>query len=177
MKILAPALLTLTLTVTSLPAIATTPTDASLAKLMQVMDMDNMMNSMLKNSENMLANTMRQVPLPIENLSASQHQQVRGVMTNYSNKMLQELNTPELREQVRQAFIKAAKQGYTQAEVDAQINFYGSRVGQSIIQKQPQVMQNYIQTVMPLIMQRSMQASQKYIPQMQQELEAIVNQK
>ena len=52
-------------------------------------------------------------------------------------------------ETLTQAYISAAKAYYTQAEVDAQIAFYDTPVGQSILDKQPQVAAAFLKQSMP----------------------------
>lgn len=75
--------------------------------------------------------------------------QIQQVLTQYSQVLTDQLETTTDADKLRQAYIDAAKAHYTQAEVTAQIEFYQTPVGQSVLQKQPQVMATFVQRALP----------------------------
>lgn len=66
-----------------------------------------------------------------------------------------------------------AKNHYTQAEVDAQIAFYNTEVGQSILDKQPKLMQEYMKVLTPEVIEIANATREKLTPQLEKDLEAI----
>lgn len=75
-----------------------------------------------------------------------------------------------------QAYMTAAKAYYTQAEVDAQINFYDKPIGQSILAKQPQVNTAFLQQSLPKDMDLNQTKEQlnEMLPQIKQLIKGIL---
>ena len=69
--------------------------------------------------------------------------------------------------------METAKQHFDQAEVDAQIAFYSSEAGQSIINKQPAMMKDYMTKVMPIVMESTMEKVQDIMPRMAADIKAL----
>ena len=67
-----------------------------------------------------------------------------------------------------QAYIKAAKTYYTQAEVDAQIDFHDTVMGQSILSKQPQITAAFLKQSLPDDTSETEAQLGALLPQMQQ---------
>ena len=65
-----------------------------------------------------------------------------------------------MNQQIVDVYVQTAKQHFNQEEVDAQIAFYSSEVGQNIIDKQPSMMKDYMAQVMPIVMESTMKKSE-----------------
>ena len=153
---------------------AAVPTDASLLKLIKVTKVVEMMNDMSSDSgitdqvtQSMLSS------LPIDNLSADQRQRLEGIVSKYSKEMTDNSDRDSVNQQVIKVYMETAKQHFDQAEVDAQIAFYSSKAGQSIINKQPAMMKDYMTKVMPIVMESTMEKVQDIMPRMAADIKAL----
>ena len=153
---------------------AAVPTDASLLKLIKVTKVVEMMNDMSSDSgitdqvtQSMLSS------LPIDNLSADQRQRLEGIVSKYSKEMTDNSDRDNVNQQVIKVYMETAKQHFDQAEVDAQIAFYSSKAGQSIINKQPAMMKDYMTKVMPIVMESTMEKVQDIMPRMAADIKAL----
>ncbi|MBH0065027.1 DUF2059 domain-containing protein [Psychrobacter sp. SZ93C1] len=153
---------------------AAVPTDASLLKLIKVTKVVEMMNDMSSDSgitdqvtQSMLSS------LPIDNLSTDQRQRLEGIVSKYSKEMTDNSDRDSVNQQVIKVYMETAKQHFDQAEVDAQIAFYSSEAGQSIINKQPAMMKDYMTKVMPIVMESTMEKVQDIMPRMAADIEAL----
>lgn len=159
-----------------LSAQAATPTDASVLKLMQVTHMSETMDQMLGSQNDMIQPIIQSQlsQADMKDLTPTQQQQVVEIVNRNMSKVLNDVK-PQMIQLSQQGFIEASKKYYTQEEVDAQIEFYSSPVGQRIIEKQPEVMQDYMSTVMPAVMQTMGEQMRITLPTMKQELEAVID--
>lgn len=150
------------------------PSDASLIKLLEITRMADMMQSVSVTQNDMMASiiesTLKQKDL--EQMTAKQRQKMTRVLTRYTQQLLAETNKATV-ELAQKHFITVAKNHYTQAEVDAQIAFYSTEVGQSILDKQPKMMQEYMKVLMPEIIEIANAAREKLTPQLEKDLKAI----
>ncbi|WP_201590317.1 DUF2059 domain-containing protein [Psychrobacter fozii] len=153
---------------------AAVPTDASLLKLIKVTKVVEMMNDMSSDSgitdqvtQSMLSS------LPIDNLSTDQRQRLEGIVSKYSKEMTDNSDRDSVNQQVIKVYMETAKQHFDQAEVDAQIAFYSSKAGQSIIDKQPAMMKDYMTKVMPIVMESTMEKVQDIMPRMAADIKAL----
>ena len=87
--------------------------------------------------------------------------------------MMNNCDRESMNQQVVDVYVKTAKQHFNQKEVDAQIAFYSSDVGQSIIDKQPDMMKDYMAQIMPIVMDSTMQKMRDIMPRMVADLEAL----
>ena len=150
------------------------PSDTSLIKLLEITRMADMMQSVSGTQSDMMASiiesTLKQEDL--EQMTAKQRQEMMRVLTQYSQQMLAETNKATV-EMAQKHFITVAKNHYTQAEVDAQIAFYSTQVGQSILDKQPKLMQEYMKVLTPEVIEIANATREKLTPQLEKDLEAI----
>ena len=150
------------------------PSDTSLIKLLEITRMADMMQSVSGTQSDMMASiiesTLKQEDL--EQMTAKQRQEMMRVLTQYSQQMLAETNKATV-EMAQKHFITVAKNHYTQAEVDAQIAFYSTQMGQSILDKQPKLMQEYMKVLTPEVVEIANATREKLTPQLEKDLEAI----
>ena len=150
------------------------PSDTSLIKLLEITRMADMMQSVSGTQSDMMAfiieSTLKQEDL--EQMTAKQRQEMMRVLTQYSQQMLAETNKATV-EMAQKHFITVAKNHYTQAEVDAQIALYNTEVGQSILDKQPKLMQEYMKVLTPEVIEIANATREKLTPQLEKDLEAI----
>lgn len=130
-------------------AFANTPSDSSVNRLSELMPYEDVFFETLiapiANERQMLIYSLAND----ESLSDEQRQNALNIFDEYADNMMKSVDTPSLQTALKQAYIAAAKQHYTQAEVDAQIAFYGSEAGKSALAKQAQVLSSYLQSSAP----------------------------
>ncbi len=154
---------------------AAVPTDVSLLKLIEVTKVVEMMNEMSGDTgatdqimQSMLAS------MPDINMTKQQRQGFDKIMSKYGKEIMDTSDVESLNQKVIKAYIKSAKQHFNQQEVDAQIDFYSSDVGQSIIDKQPAMMKGYMAEVMPIVMETTMQNMQDIMPRMVADIQDLM---
>lgn len=158
----------------TLSAQAAVPTDASLMKLIKVTKVIETMNDMSSDSEvtEQVMQTML-ASMPDNELTAAQRKRFDEIVLKYSKEMTNKDNVESLNRQITNAYVQSAKQHFSQEEVDAQIAFYSSQVGQSIIDKQPAMMKDYMAKIMPVVMESTMRKMQEIMPKMAADLEDL----
>ena len=160
--------------VPALSAQAAVPTDASLLRLAKVTKVveraDDISNSgaVAKQIEqSMIAS------LPDGDISEEKRQRFNEIVSRYSKEMTNSSDLSNMNRQVMNIYMETAKQHFNQEEVDAQIAFYSSKVGQSIINKQPAMMNDYMAEVMPIVMGSTAEKVKDIVPKMAAELKAL----
>lgn len=108
-------------------------------------------------------------------LTDAQRQNALKIFDDYANNMIKTIQTPAVQSELKQAFLTAAKTHYTQAEVDAQIAFYGSSAGKSAIDKQPQVFGVYLQSVAPKAIKLIEEYQRNHATKTQERINQIIN--
>lgn len=162
------------MTIPTLSVQAAVPTDASLLKLIEVTKVIETMNDMSSDSEvtEQVMQTML-ASMPDNELTAAQRKRFDEIVLKYSKEMTSKDNVESLNRQITNAYIQSAKKHFNQQEVEAQIAFYSSQVGQSIIDKQPAMMKDYMAKIMPVVMESTMKKMQEVMPKMAADLEAL----
>ena len=131
-------------------AFAATPSDASLERLFEVQKMDALLDqSFQKVGSIMLAdpniqNFLRDAPV-------EKRPQLEAVLKNHANRIVAEINTPQVRAQLRKAALDGTKTVLTQEEVNALIGFYSTAVGQSIMDKTPRYLEATMKPMMNIL--------------------------
>ena len=133
------------------------PTDVSIIKLMQVMHIDEQIQSIVNGqqaamdainmqTQQQAQNASHQVnDKPLNKRQRQLQEQIQSVLGQYAKIMSNGIGNATDAQTLTQAYISAAKTYYTQAEVDAQIKFYDTEMGQSILAKQPQITAAFLQ--------------------------------
>ena len=162
------------MTVPTLSAQAAVPTDASLLKLIKVTKVVETMNDMSSDSE-MTEQVMQTMlaSMPNNELNAAQRKRFDEIILKYSKEMTDKESLESLNKQIINVYVQSAKQHFSQKEVDAQIAFYSSQIGQSIIEKQPAMMKDYMAQIMPIVMESTMKKMQDIMPRMAADIKAI----
>lgn len=108
-------------------------------------------------------------------LTDAQREKAIKTFDDYMQAMLKQLDTSANKEALKKAYITAARTNFTQAEVDAQIAFYGSQAGRSALEKSEKVYADFIKTVAPNT-EKTINSYQKAnFDKMQEELKRILN--
>lgn len=163
--------------VTTINELQTQPTDASLDKLIKVLHIDKMIDEMLAQRQQ-AANMMKGLPqeLPTDEnagiFSRHAQKQLKNIFVKYSTVLGQQLDQPNSKQQLQQAYQAIAKKTYTQAEVDALNQFYETPMGQRILSKQSQVSSEFVQVMMPTLIGDTSQF-EKAMPSLQKDIEKI----
>ncbi len=153
------------------------PTDASLDKLIKVLHIDKMINEMIAQRQQ-AANIVKGLPqeLPTDEnagiFSRHAQKQLKNIFVKYSTVLGQQLDQPISKQQLQQAYQAIAKKTYTQAEVDALNQFYETPMGQRILSKQSQVSSEFVQVMMPTLIDDTSQF-EKAMPSLQKDIEKI----
>lgn len=158
-----------------------TLTDASVTKLMQVLHINDMIEGVIAQQQQ-FAEAMNKLPttLPSDEskkttiFSRQIEKQIQQVFSKYSKVFGQQIDANQQRQDMTTAYVNAAKQRYTQAEVNALINFYDNPMGQQILHKQNQVNSDFLQAVLPK-MAGDPEHLQQQLPKLQQDIERIFN--
>ena len=161
------------------------PTDVSIIKLMQVMHIDEQIQSIVNGQQAAIdainMQTQNQVQkgsqqINDKSLNKRQRQlqeQIQSVLGQYAKIMSNGIGDATDTQTLTQAYISAAKTYYTQAEVDAQIKFYDTEMGQSILAKQPQITAAFLQQSLPEDTSATEAQLGELLPQMKQIIKGV----
>ena len=150
-------------------AFAAPPSDASLEHLFEIQRMDALLDQSFQRVGGMiLANPKIQNFL--KDAPADKRPQLEAVLKKYANQSIAEMNTPQVRAQLRKAALDGMKTVYTQEEVDALIGFYDTEVGQSILDKMPRYLEATMNPTMNIIAEKYEKSNQneKLVREIQQ---------
>ena len=155
------------------------PTDISIIKLMQVMHIDEQIQSIVDgkqaaiNAINTQTQNQQVTDEPLNKRQRELQNQIQSVLGQYAKIMTNGMgNTADI-QTLTQAYISAAKTYYTQAEVDAQIKFYDTAVGQNILAKQPQITAAFLKQSLPQDTSKTENQLSELLPQMKQIVKGI----
>ncbi|SLJ84095.1 DUF2059 domain-containing protein [Psychrobacter sp. DAB_AL43B] len=158
------------------------PTDISIIKLMQVMHIDEQIESIVNGQQaaieaiNSQAQSRSQQQVNDKQLNKRQRElqdQIQNVLGQYAKIMSNGIGDATDAQTLTQAYISAAKTYYTQAEVDAQIKFYDTAVGQNILAKQPQITAAFLKHSLPDDTTETEAQLGELLPQMKQIVKGI----
>ena len=156
------------------------PTDTSIVKLMEVMHIDEQIESIVNGQQAAIdaINTQQTRTQQRDNGKLNKRQrelqeQIQKVLGQYTKIMTNGIGNATDKQTLTQAYINAAKTYYTQAEVDAQIDFYDTEMGQSILAKQPQITAAFLQQSLPDDTSETEAQLDELLPQMQQIIQGV----
>lgn len=161
------------------------PTDVSIIKLMQVMHIDEQIQSIVNGqkaamdainmqTQNQAQNSNQQAnDKPLSKRQRELQAQIQSVLGQYAKIMSNGIGNATDAQTLTQAYISAAKTYYTQSEVDAQIKFYDTETGQSILAKQPQITAAFLQQSLPDDTSETDAQLGELLPQMKQIIKGI----
>ena len=161
------------------------PTDVSIIKLMQVMHIDEQIQSIVNGqqaaidainmqTQNQAQNSNQQAnDKPLNKRQRELQAKIQSVLGQYAKIMSNGIGDATDAQTLTQAYISAAKTYYTQAEVDAQIKFYDTEMGQSILAKQPQITATFLQQSLPKDTSETEAQLGELLPQMKQIIKGI----
>lgn len=161
------------------------PTDVSIIKLMQVMHIDEQIQSIVNGqqvamdainmqTQQQAQNGSQQLnDKPLNKRQRELQAQIQSVLGQYAKIMSNGIGNATDAQTLTQAYISAAKTYYTQSEVDAQIKFYDTETGQSILAKQPQITAAFLQQSLPDDTSETEAQLGELLPQMKQIVKGI----
>ena len=124
------ALLLSLLSLTLSPALAEAPSRESVIKLLEVTNISEVIESMQTQMDTVFTGMLNQA-FSRESLSPEKKEIVMDLAKEVSKQYKEELSWGK----VRETYVQIYSEIYTQLEVDAQIEFYESEVGQSVVSK------------------------------------------
>ena len=106
----------------------------------------------------------------LKDAPADKRPQLEAALKNHANQIAAEINTPKVRAQLRKATMEGIKTVLTQEEVDALIGFYGTEVGQSILDKMPRYLEATMNPMMIILTEKYEKSNQneKLVREIQQ---------
>ena len=118
---------------------------ADIARLLEVMDMRSMMDSMLKQMSEVQEATITQA------FGSDLSDKDRAEMSDFMRRTNAKVHARLSWDRLEPLFSRVYTQLFSKREVDAMIAFYGSAEGQSILKKSPQAMALAMQEMQPLM--------------------------
>ncbi|MCG3809683.1 DUF2059 domain-containing protein [Psychrobacter sp. Ps4] len=157
------------------------PTDTSIVKLMEVMHIDEQIESIVNGQQAAINAINVQTQNRTESVGDGKlnkrqqalQEQIQKVLGQYAKIMTNGIGNAIDKQTLTQAYINAAKTYYTQAEVDAQIDFYDTMMGQSILAKQPQITAAFLKQSLPDDTSETEAQLDELLPQMQQIIQGV----
>jgi len=157
------------------------PTDTSIIKLMEVMHIDEQIESIVNGQQAAIDAINVQTQNRTESVGDGKlnkrqqalQEQIQKVLGQYAKIMTNTIGDTTDKQTLTQAYINAAKTYYTQAEVDAQIDFYDTVMGQSILSKQPQITAAFLKQSLPEDTSETEAQLGELLPQMQQIIQGV----
>ena len=115
---------------------AAAPTEASIQKLFDIMNLDQLtQDTMLQLKPQFAAQANQMVKMMVEGDELNNKQQ--KVADQITEKMYQQSLKMISWKEMQPIYLQVYKDAYTQEEIQAQIDFYASAIGQSILKKTP----------------------------------------
>ena len=157
------------------------PTDTSIVKLMEVMHIDEQIESIVNGQQAAINAINVQTQNRTESVGGGKlnkrqqalQEQIQKMLGQYAKIMTNTIGDTTDKQTLTQAYINAAKTYYTQAEVDAQIDFYDTMMGQSILSKQPQITAAFLKQSLPDDTSETEAQLDELLPQMQQIIQGV----
>ena len=140
-------------------AFAAPPSDASLERLFEVQKMDALLYQSFQSMEGIVLSDPN-VQKFLKDAPEDKRPQLEAVLKKYANQSIAEINTPQVRAQLRKATLDGMKTVYTQEEVNALIGFYSTAVGQSIMDKTPRYLEATVKPMMDILAGKYTQSNQ-----------------
>ena len=152
-------------------SLAVPPTDQAVNKLIQVMNLDQLLQHTMQQIRPQLD---QQAYLVVQNIV--KHQQLTPQEQIVANQLADKLYAQSKEnvswQQLQPIYQKIYKDVYSAEEVQAQIDFYSSPIGQSILNKAPQVAQESMK-LMNSRLANSMQMAEKDFDEINKQLEIL----
>lgn len=140
-------------------AFAAPPSDESLERLYQVQKMDALLDQTFQSVEGIVLSDPK-VQDFLKNAPEDKRPQLEAVLKKYTTQLIAEINTPQVHAQLHKATLDGIKTVYTQEEVDALIGFYGTEVGQSILDKMPRYLEATTNPMMTIVTEKYEKSNQ-----------------
>jgi len=140
-------------------AFAATPSDASLERLFEVQKMDALLDQSFQSMEGIVLSDPN-VQKFLKDAPEDKRPQLEAVLKKYATRSIAEINTPQVRAQLRKAALDGTKTVLTQEEVNALIGFYSTAVGQSILDKMPRYLEATMNPTMAIIADKYKKSNQ-----------------
>nr|WP_255265316.1 DUF2059 domain-containing protein [Neisseria sicca] len=140
-------------------AFAAPPSDASLERLFEVQKMDALLDQSFQSMEGIVLSDPN-VQKFLKDAPEDKRPQLEAALKNHANRIVAEINTPQVRAQLRKATLDGMKTVYTQEEVNALIGFYSTAVGQSIMDKTPRYLEATVKPMMDILADKYTQSNQ-----------------
>jgi hypothetical protein len=129
-------------------ATSTPATLADAEEMFRVMRFDEMMSRMLEQQKKAIAPMMQRMMAGLK-VSPEDQEAVAAFQKKVSDEMMNTMMGPEMRADMAKIYSEV----FTKEELGGLTSFYGTPTGQALIDKQPDVQQKMMATMMPRMMQ------------------------
>ena len=153
---------------------ADTPSQASLERLFALQDFDKMIDDTIQQVQKQHLIDINQLPTQVKNLSKEKQAALIQVVNRYTVELMNAINTPDTRAQIRHLAIDSARKIYTQQEVNALIQFYSTPEGHSVLAKQARYFDAIFTPMMQVVGQKLNRFQKSKESELSQELSQIV---
>ncbi len=150
-------------------------TDKSILKLIDVIGIQEnfLENIPTLNSEKLYQEKV--MPLVAEaELTKQQETQLEELLVKAVKNVINDYKESNIEQVLRDDYLKTYKKYYTQEEIDAQIKFYSSEVGQNILKKEEKVSNELLELVTNDIEKISQQIEDKHVLELSNEVDKIL---
>lgn len=153
---------------------AAVPTDESLRELVAVTKFSETIEQMSsKDSVQKMVTDSLSSTFITDEMTDIKRQKLTKIFSNYSNNIFDDEYIETFNKAQVQAYIDAMKKHLTQEEVNAQIDFYNSKAGKSIVEKQPIMMQDYANDIRSITEKKITDELKIALPILMKELKAL----
>ena len=134
---------------------AAEPSAESIARLLAVSQNQKLMEGVLQQLDGMIRNGFEQA-IDAQSLDPEQRRTAERAFRAFSLRIAPILAEDFSRERIHSMTEQTYRESFSQEEVDGLIGFHGSRLGRTLIEKMPAVMQKSISLMqrMPVLMQK-----------------------
>ncbi|MDO5073387.1 MAG: DUF2059 domain-containing protein [Neisseria animaloris] len=146
---------------------------ASLEKLFEVQQFDKMLDEMNRNVPS-FAKEQLQSQDWFKQIPTAKRDVVAAKINRYAEQMVKQMNTPQMRAEIRKVGIEGGAKVLTQEEVDALIKFYSSPIGKSINAKMPQYLQAVMVPMNNLMQKQLNDYQQQNAPRLKLEINQLI---
>ncbi len=139
----------------SLSTLAAPPSDESINQLLQLTKVDKLVDSVITQMDGMMKSAMQQATKG-KTLSAEE----QAIMDRQQAKMISIMKEELSWDRMKDLYVQVYRETFSQEEIDGLIAFYRTPVGQSFVNKQPELMKRTM-TIMQQRMTPMLQKIQK----------------
>lgn len=135
------------MTISSTAAFASTPSDSSVNKLVELTPYAEVFKSVAFGGYERELQGLAYSVSNDDKLTDKQREDAIQAYKSYAENLIKTIDTPAKQAEIKKAYANAVKKVYSQDEVNALIAFYDNKVLQTALAKDDEVLTNYLQSL------------------------------